>query len=132
MIQIIHDQFVTISNYAGGIPPDYLKLIFVCLLSYPLAGILKRLPDVNPVAKNLFLIATSLFYLLGVFDLWDGIRTVAISSVGAYLIAALIKGPLMPWIGFVFIMGHMAISHIARQRRGDDSVVDITGMDTIL
>ncbi|KAK6362044.1 lysophospholipid acyltransferase [Orbilia blumenaviensis] len=132
MIQIIHQQFVTLSGYAGGIAPDYLKLIFVCLLSYPLAGILKRLPDVNPVAKNLFLIGTSLFYLLGVYDLWDGVRTVAISSVGAYLIAAFIKGPLMPWIGFVFIMGHMAISHIARQRRGDDSVVDITGVQMVL
>ncbi|KAK6506947.1 lysophospholipid acyltransferase [Arthrobotrys musiformis] len=132
MIQIIHDQFVTISNFAGGIPPDNLKLIFVCLLSYPLAGILKRLPDVNPVAKNLFLIATSLFYLLGVFDLWGGVRTVAISSIGAYLIAAFVKGPLMPWIGFVFIMGHMAISHIARQRRGDDTVVDISGVQMVL
>ncbi|EPS41199.1 hypothetical protein H072_4885 [Dactylellina haptotyla CBS 200.50] len=132
MIQIIHDQFVVASQYAGGIAPDYLKLIFVVLLSYPLAGILKRLPDVHPTAKNLFLIGTSLFYFVGIFDLWSGIGTVAISSVGAYLIAAFIKGPLMPWVGFVFIMGHMSISHITRQKRGDDSVVDITGVQMVL
>ncbi|KAF3925097.1 hypothetical protein AA313_de0209372 [Arthrobotrys entomopaga] len=29
-------------------------------------------------------------------------------------------------------MGHMAISHIARQRKGDDSTVDITGVQMVL
>ncbi|KAK6541635.1 lysophospholipid acyltransferase [Orbilia ellipsospora] len=132
MIQLIHDQFLHFSQLAGGIAPDYLKLIFVVLLSYPLAGILKRIPESQPAAKNLFLIGTSLFYFVGVFDLWTGIRTVMISSAGAYLIAKYVKGPLMPWIGFVFIMGHMAVSHIARQRRGDDSTVDITGVQMVL
>jgi len=55
------------------------------------------------------------------------LRTIAISAIGAYTIAAKIKGPLMPWIGFVFLMGHMSISHIDRQVRGDPAVVDITG-----
>ncbi|KAK6349693.1 lysophospholipid acyltransferase [Orbilia brochopaga] len=133
MIQAIHLQFVALSDaLGGGIAPDYLKLLFVVLLSYPLAGILKRLPDVHPVTKNIFLIGVSLFYLLGVYDLWGGVRTIAISSVGAYMIAAFIKGPLMPWIGFVFLMGHMSVSHIMRMRRGDDSVVDITGVQMVL
>ncbi|KAJ6264802.1 lysophospholipid acyltransferase [Drechslerella dactyloides] len=132
MIQAIHLQFVALSEALGGaVAPDYLKLLFVMVLSYPLAGILKRLPDAHPTTKNLFLIGTSLFYLLGIFDLWGGVRTVAISSVGAYMIAAFIKGPLMPWIGFVFLMGHMSISHILRQRRGTDSVVDITGVQML-
>lgn len=33
-----------------------VKLIFTILLSYPLAGILKRLPDAQPAKKNLFMI----------------------------------------------------------------------------
>lgn len=65
--------------------------------------------------------------MVGIFDLWGGMRTLAISAIGAYTIAAKIEGPLMPWIGFVFLMGHMSISHIDRQIRGDDSVADITG-----
>ena len=70
----------------------------------------------------------SIFYLVGLFDLWAGIRTLFISSAGAYLIAAYVDGPLMPWIAFVFLMGHMSANHIIRQfyvSRPD--LVDITG-----
>lgn len=31
-----------------------VKLVFSFLLSYPLAGLLKRIPDGNPELKNLF------------------------------------------------------------------------------
>jgi len=34
-----------------------VKLIATFLLSYPLAGVLKRLPDAKPYQKNLFIIA---------------------------------------------------------------------------
>lgn len=50
-----------------------------------------------------------------------------ISAGGAYIISAKIDSPYMPWIGFVFLMGHMSLNHIYRQAVGDDSVVDITG-----
>lgn len=33
-----------------------VKLIFSFLISYPLAGLLKRIPDVKPHQKNLFII----------------------------------------------------------------------------
>jgi hypothetical protein len=33
-----------------------VKLIFTFLLSYPLAGVLKRIPDSKPAYKNLFII----------------------------------------------------------------------------
>lgn len=33
-----------------------VKLIFSILLSYPLAGLLKRVPDARPAYKNLFII----------------------------------------------------------------------------
>jgi lysophospholipid acyltransferase len=33
-----------------------VKLLFSFLLSYPLAGLLKRIPDDHPERKNLFII----------------------------------------------------------------------------
>lgn len=74
----------------------------------------------------------SLFYLVGLFDLWTGIRTIFISSAGAYIIASYIDGPFMPWIGFVFLMGHMSINHVYRQFAATPDKVDITGAQMVL
>lgn len=74
----------------------------------------------------------STFYLIGLFSLWSGIRTLLISAVGAYVIAGYVEGPFMPWIGFVFLMGHMSISHIFRQFVNDPGVVDITGAQMVM
>ena len=73
----------------------------------------------------------SLFYLVGLFDLWEGIRTLLISSVGAYAIAGYVKGPFMPWIGFVFLMGHMSINQMRRQFVNSPERVDITGRSSV-
>jgi len=93
---------------------------------------LKRLPDKNPWEKNIFIIAVSLFYLVGLFDLWSGLRTILLSAGGTYLISYYIDGSLMPWIVFVWLMGHMSINHIARQNLNDSSTVDITGMQMVM
>ena len=122
---------------------ELVKLLTSFFLSYPFAGILKRVPDAKPAWKNIFIIrfvlnqiddppelkiySIALFYLVGLFDLWVGIRTILISSIGAYLIAKYIDGPYMPWIGFVFLMGHMSVSHLHRQLVNQPSRVDITG-----
>ena len=74
----------------------------------------------------------SLFYLVGLFDLWSGIRTLAISSIGAYAIAAYVQGPMMPWYGFIFLMGHMSVNHIYRQIAAAPTSVDITGAQMVL
>ncbi|KAF2744273.1 MBOAT family protein-like protein [Sporormia fimetaria CBS 119925] len=131
MLPYINAPFVKVGS-ALGTSADDLKLVFSFYLSYPLAGILKRIPDREPWKKNIFIISVSLFYLIGLFDLWDGLRTLLISSAAAYVISAKIKSPYMPWIGFVFLMGHMSINHIDRQRRNDDSVVDITGAQMVM
>jgi lysophospholipid acyltransferase len=123
-------------------------LIFLFLLSYPLAGILKRIPDSQPWKKNVFIIgyaahfpyfeqrtnicaSASLFYLVGVFDLWSGLRTIFLSAVAAYLISAFVQGPLMPWIGFVVLMGHMSVNHIYRQMANTPGSVDVTGKNLL-
>lgn len=109
-----------------------MKLITSFLLSYPLAAILKRLPDSQPWKKNAFIVAVSLFYVIGLFDLYSGLQTLAYSATGIYLIAYYIDGSLMPWIGFMFLMAHMSISHIYRQMLDDGSVIDITGAQMVL
>jgi lysophospholipid acyltransferase len=76
--------------------------------------------------------SVSMFYLVGLFDLWYGLRTIFISAGGAYLISSRIHSPYMPWIGFVFLMGHMSVNHIYRQAVNDPSVFDITGAQMVL
>lgn len=109
-----------------------VKLIGSFLLSYPLAAILKRIPDAQPARKNAFIIGVSLFYLVGLFDLWDGLRTLLYSAAGTYAIAYYVDGSLMPWIGFLFLMGHMSLNHIYRQIADDNQVVDITGAQMVM
>ncbi|KAI9854552.1 MAG: lysophospholipid acyltransferase [Trichoglossum hirsutum] len=111
---------------------DYLKLIASFLISYPLAAVLKRIPDSRPALKSLFIIAVSIFYLVGLFDLWTGLHTILISSAGAYIIAACIPGPFMPWIAFVFLMGHMSVNHLYRQFANTPHQIDITGAQMVL
>jgi len=115
-----------------GIAGDYLKLIFSFLLSYPLAAFIKRFPANKPGLKNAYIILVSLFYILGLFELWDGLLQLFISAAGAYLIASTIRGSLMPWVGFVFLMGHMSYSHIHRQRLDTPDKMDITGAQMVL
>jgi len=74
----------------------------------------------------------STFYLVGLFDLWAGARTLAISAIGTYAIAQYVQGPFMPWIGFVFAMGHLSINQLARQFANTPGVVDITGAQMVM
>ena len=102
------------------------------MISYPLAAIVKRLPDTKPWQRSAFNVVVTLFFLVGLFDLWDGLRTVLYDAVAAYAIAYYIDGSLMPWIAFIFLMGHMSASHITRELLNDPSVVDITGPQMVL
>ncbi|KAF1974528.1 MBOAT-domain-containing protein [Bimuria novae-zelandiae CBS 107.79] len=131
MLPYINAPFEYVGG-ALGTSADELKLVFTFYLSFPLAAVLKRIPDKAPWQKNVFIIAVSLFYLVGLFSFWDGLLTLAISAYGAYFIAAKINSPLMPWIGFVFLMGHMSVSHIVRQRTNDPSTADITGAQMVM
>ncbi|OKL56767.1 hypothetical protein UA08_07921 [Talaromyces atroroseus] len=127
----IDAPFVSVSSILGA-SVDEVKLIGSFILSYPLAAILKRIPDRDPWKKNAFIVFVSLFYIIGLYELWDGLRTLLYSSVATYLIAYYIDGSLMPWIGFTFLMVHMSVSHIHRQITDDASVVDITGPQMVL
>ncbi|KAI1980989.1 Lysophospholipid acyltransferase [Ophidiomyces ophidiicola] len=131
MLPYINIPFVSVSRLTGA-SVDELKLLTSFLLSYPLAAILKRLPDSKPWQKNAFIILVSIFYLVGLFDLWDGLRTLLYNAAGAYAIAYFVDGSLMPWVGFVFLMTYMSMSHIYRQIVAEPSSVDITGAQMVL
>ncbi|KAI7087646.1 MBOAT family protein-like protein [Hortaea werneckii] len=131
MLPYINTPFELLANSLGA-STDEVKLITSFLLSYPLAGILKRLPDDKPWLKNVYNISIAVFYLVGLFDLWSGLALIIFDAVVTYAIAAYIHGPYMPWIGFVFLMGHMSVSHIYRHIAADPSGVDITGAQMVM
>ncbi|KAJ5249001.1 Lysophospholipid acyltransferase [Penicillium chermesinum] len=131
MLPYIDSLFEIPANLTGASVGE-LKLIASFLFSFPLAAVLKRIPDAKPWRKNVFTIGVSLFYIIGLFGLWDGLRTLLYSAAGTYAIAYYVDGSLMPWIGFIFLMGHMSISHIYRQMVDDPGVVDITGAQMVL
>jgi lysophospholipid acyltransferase len=76
--------------------------------------------------------SVSTFYLIGLFDLWSGLLVMLIDAMGTYVIAANVQGPYMPWIGFVFLMGHMSVNHITRQILNNPGQVDITGAQMVM
>ncbi|KAK5109450.1 hypothetical protein LTR62_007009 [Meristemomyces frigidus] len=117
---------------ALGASTDEVKMIGLFLGSYPLAAVLKRLPDNKPWIKNVFNICVTIFFLVGLFDLWGGLAVVVFDAAGTYAIAKYVKGPYMPWIGFVFLMGHMSVSHVYRQMAESPSSVDITGAQMVM
>lgn len=76
-----------------------------------------------------------MFYLLGIFSFWAGTRTLLISTLGTYAITKYVKSPLMPWLNFLFVMGHLLTNHISAQLfvanyNPDD--IDITGAQMVL
>jgi len=131
MLPYINTPFKFVADKLGA-PLDEFKLIVVFLLSYPLAAVLKRLPDNKPHLKNVFNISVTIFYLIGLFDLWGGLGVILFDAIGTYLIAGYVKGPYMPWVGFVFLMSHMSVSHIYRMYAASPSSVDITGAQMVM
>ncbi|KAL9090422.1 MAG: hypothetical protein Q9159_001951 [Coniocarpon cinnabarinum] len=130
-IPYINTPFEYVAGPVGASVDD-LKLVVCLILSYPLAAILKRIPDSKPHLKNIFTICVSLFFLVGVYDLWSGLRTLLVTCAGAYIIARYLSGPVMPWLGFFFLMGHMSINHVYRHRHTAPGEFDHTGAQMVL
>ncbi|KAI1094608.1 MBOAT-domain-containing protein [Rostrohypoxylon terebratum] len=132
MLPYINKPFEFLSGIVGA-SPDELKLIFSFFISYPLAGLLKRVPDARPEYKNAFVISGGLFYLVGLYSLWTGVRTLFISSAVTYALAHYLRtSAYMPWITFVFLMSHMAVNQLTRQFADNPAEIDITGAQMVL
>lgn len=119
---------------ASGVDEATLKMAICLFGSFPLNVILKRLPDRNILLKNMFIIGVSSFYLFGVCEIYSGFRTLLISSSFTYLITKYLKSDLMPFINFIFVMGHLAFNHIHLQffNDYDTSKIDISGAQMVL
>jgi len=97
---------------ALGASVDQLKVISCLLISYPLASLYTRVH--SPQSKHLFSISVSLFFLLGVFQLWNGTAQLIASVLITYFVSANVYGPKMPWIVFGLVMGHLTANHLYR------------------
>lgn len=117
-----------------GIDEVTLKLALCLFASFPLNGILKRLPDSNTRLKCYFIVTVSAFYIFGVLNLYDGFRTLFISTMFTYVITRFYQSRFMPYVNFVFVMGHLALNHMHAQFYAtyDPTKVDITGAQMVL
>ncbi|KAH8113294.1 MBOAT-domain-containing protein [Phellopilus nigrolimitatus] len=97
-----------------GASVDQIKLISCLLISYPLGSVFIRLPAGNHTVKHVFNIAVTLFYLVGMLNLWSGVAQLLGSILATYFITKNVQGPRMPWIVFCVVMGHLTVNHIIR------------------
>ncbi|KAI6035589.1 MBOAT, membrane-bound O-acyltransferase family-domain-containing protein [Pisolithus orientalis] len=99
---------------ALGASVDQIKLVFCLLVAYPLGSVFIRIPASQPSLKHLFNVLVSAFFFIPVLNLPSGLAQLLASILGTYFIAANVKGPMMPWIVFAFVMGHLTINHLIR------------------
>ncbi|PAV20812.1 MBOAT-domain-containing [Pyrrhoderma noxium] len=104
--------FVPLADSLGA-SVDQIKLISCLLISYPLGSVFIRLPK-NHTVKHAFNIGVTMFYLLGMLNLWSGVAQLLGSILATYYVAKNVKGPSMPWIVFCIVMGHLMANHIIR------------------
>ncbi|QLG74367.1 hypothetical protein HG535_0G02510 [Zygotorulaspora mrakii] len=114
---------------------DFILRYAICLLgSFPLNAILKRLPDERINLKCGYILGVSLFLLFGVLDLYKGFQTLFISTIFTYVTSRFYRSSFMPHLNFMFVMGHLAFSHLHAQffneQNGD--TIDITGAQMVL
>lgn len=132
-IQIIQDGILRLHEYTS-LDEASLKVVICALLSYPFGVIFKRLPDRQYTLKNIFVVLVSSFYIFGVLNLYDGLYTLLISSLGCYFITRYVRTSTMPWINFLFLMSHLAFNHVHNQffQTADFTKIDITGAQMVL
>lgn len=132
-MQIIEDLILDFRGLLG-LDEVSAKILICALLSFPFSVIFKRLPDKQYGLKNFYNIGVSAFYVFGILNLYSGFLTLCISSFGCYFITRYVRIPAMPWINFIFLMSHLAYTHIHTQFFNvyDPSKVDISGAQMVL
>ncbi|EJF62867.1 MBOAT-domain-containing protein [Dichomitus squalens] len=124
--------FEPIAEATGG-SIDQIKLIACLLFSYPLGSVYIRIPSSHPELKHIFSILVTFFYLIPVLGLWGGAIQLLVSVLATYYMAQRIERPSMPWLVFIFTMGHLTINHIIRTyiEAGYDTM-EISGPQMVL
>lgn len=118
----------------AGMDGANFRILFCALLSFPFSWVFKRLPDHHYSLKNFYIIAVASFYVFGILNLTTGVLTILISALGCYFITRYLRTSLMPWVNFLFLMGHLAYSHFKMQffNEYNSGVIDITGAQMVL
>lgn len=131
--QVIQDGIANLSS-TTGLDEANLKILICSLLSFPFSFIYKRLPDQNYTLKNVYIVSVSAFYMFGIASLYLGFQTLFISAMGSYFITRYLRTLSMPWVNFMFVMGHLAYNHLHEQFFNvyDPSKIDITGAQMVL
>lgn len=134
MVNAILQEYIALCLKTLGIDLASFKILLCTLLSFPFSVVFKRLPDANYTLKNLYVISVSSFYVFGILELTTGLVTLLISSLGCYFITRYLRTKSMPWINFLFLMLHLAYSHVHTQffKVYDPTIIDITGAQMVL
>ncbi|KAJ7667617.1 endoplasmic reticulum protein [Mycena polygramma] len=99
---------------AVGASVDQIKLISCLLIAYPLGSLFIRIPSDRPVLKHLFNIGVTLLFLFPVLKLYSAFLQLLASILGTYYITRYYHGSKMPWVVFIFVMGHLTVNHVIR------------------
>lgn len=97
---------------ATGFPEDQLKMVLCFLAAYPLAFILKYLPN-SPTLKHIYNLALGLFFCVYSLDRWAWIHSFG-SSLVVYLLLVFVSPKVSHKLVFVWTMGYICVSHIYR------------------
>lgn len=128
--------YVTKLSNEAGMDPGLFKQLVCLFISFPFAFLLRYLPKNNKFMKNIYVISVASFYLFGVLNIFNGFVTLLVAALGTFVITKYIKHPSMPWINFVFCVGHLCMNHLAAQFFIDDvydpNKIDITGAQMVL
>ncbi|EDO15553.1 hypothetical protein Kpol_1042p12 [Vanderwaltozyma polyspora DSM 70294] len=130
------DTFLIFLSHKYGVDQFILRYSLCLLGSFSFNTILKRLPDDRVNLKCLYIISVSAFYLFGLLNLYEGFRTLLISTMFTYTVTRFYKSKFMPYVNFAFVMGHLALNHIFAQFLSPTTAVtdsiDITGSQMVL
>ncbi|KAG8895989.1 lysophospholipid acyltransferase [Tulasnella sp. 403] len=132
------DELFDAAGAAAGVHGSQFKLLACFVISYPLGSVFVRLPKESPAVKHAFSIAVSMFFLLGMLNLWGG--TESGDAVDGFLVGPhypvyqlASRGMLMSYFsgGSSVTMGHLLISHWIRYK-WPSAAVEISGPQMVL
>lgn len=124
--------FKTLADLLGA-SIDQIKLLSCLLVAYPLGSLFIRIPSTRPVFRHMFNVAVALLFFFPVLRMHNAFFQLLASVLGTYFIARLDHSSRMPWIVFVFVMGHLTANHVIRAfAKQSYETMEITGPQMVL
>ncbi|KAJ6627426.1 endoplasmic reticulum protein [Mycena sp. CBHHK59/15] len=124
--------FIPLAELVGA-SVDQVKLISCLLAAYPLGSLFIRMPSEKPALKHLFSIAITLLFFFPVLQIYSAFFQLLASVLGTYYLTRYYKSSKMPWVAFVFVMGHLTINHVIRSIKNFSyETLEVTGPQMVL